>query len=285
MQEPGSETGRAGVAPGSPAGEPGSVAAEKASLRARLLAAREAQSADQRAAAGRLIRDHVLSLPQAQMAGTVAAYFSVGTEPETRSLIYGMWKRGTYVILPLLRPGGELDWASYEGPESLVPGPKGLLEPSEPPRGADAVARAALVLVPALAVDTRGNRLGRGGGSYDRALALVGPRVPVIALLNDGELLGRVPAEPHDRRVSMVALPSRGIVSIQIPLCSALRLALALCECQLRVLASRDARTSCRRSAWSREAPVSHGGRTCAHVSVRLHGMRRSAREGAEVQR
>ena len=82
------------------------------------------------------------------MAGTVAAYFSVGTEPDTHSLIYGLWKRGTYVILPLLRPAGDLDWASYEGPESLVPGPKGLLEPSEPPRGVDAVARAALVLVP-----------------------------------------------------------------------------------------------------------------------------------------
>ena len=272
MQEPGSEAGRAGVAPGLPASEtaggaPGGpvgspasetaggapgvaagspagemaggaagktaagvvgVVAEKASLRARVLAAREAQSADQREAAGRLNRDHVLSLPQAQMAGTVAAYFSVGTEPDTHSLIYGMWKRGTYVILPLLRPGGELDWASYEGPDSLVPGPKGLLEPSEPPRGVDAVARAALVLVPALAVDTRGNRLGRGGGSYDRALALVGPRVPVIALLNDGELVREVPVEPHDRPVPMVALPSQGIVSIQIPLRNALRLALAL---------------------------------------------------------
>ena len=261
MQEPGSEADRAGVAPGSPASETASgaatgaasgaigVAAEKASLRARVLAAREAQSADQRAAAGRLNRDHVLSLPQAQMAGTVAAYFSVGTEPDTHSLIYGMWKRGTYVILPLLRPGGELDWASYEGPDSLVPGPKGLLEPSEPPRGVDAVARAALVLVPALAVDTRGNRLGRGGGSYDRALALVGPRVPVIALLNDGELVDEVPVEPHDRPVPMVALPSQGIVSIQIPLRIALRLALALWECQPVVLASRDARTSCRRSA------------------------------------
>ena len=104
-------------------------------------------------------------------------------------------------------------------PESLVPGPKGLLEPSEPPRGRDAVARAALVLVPALAVDGSGNRLGRGGGSYDRALARVGARVPVIALLNDGELIDHVPTEPHDRPVPMVALPSRGIVSIQIPLC------------------------------------------------------------------
>ena len=161
MHEPGSEAGRASVADGRPAGGnadvTGGVAAGKAALRAKILAARAGQSAEQRAAAGGLIRDHVLSLPQAQMAGTVAAYFSVGTEPETHSLIYGLWKRGTYVILPLLRPDGDLDWASYEGPESLVPGPKGLLEPSEPPRGVDAVARAALVLVPALAVDTGGN--------------------------------------------------------------------------------------------------------------------------------
>jgi len=224
VQEADSEAGRAGVAAGGRAGGHASAAAGKAALRVRLLAAREGQSAGQRETAGRLIRDHVLSLPQAQMAGTVAAYCSVGTEPDTRGLIYGLWKRGTYVILPLLRPGGDLDWASYEGPESLVPGPKGLLEPSEPPRGPDAVARAALVLVPALAVDTSGNRLGRGGGSYDRALARVGPRVPVIALLNDGELIDHVPAEPHDRPIGMVALPSRGIVTIQIPLCECVRI-------------------------------------------------------------
>jgi len=234
VHESGSEAGRAAAAGNQAAsgrtgaagrrqadvagGRLADVAAGKAALRARVLAARETQSADQRAAAGQLIRDHVLSLPQVQMAGTVAAYFSAGTEPETHSLIYGLWKRGTYVILPLLRPGGDLDWASYEGPDSLAPGPRGLLEPSEPPRGVDAVARAALILVPALAVDPSGNRLGRGGGSYDRALARVGPRVPVIALLNDGELIDHVPAEPHDRPVTMAALPSRGIVSIQIPL-------------------------------------------------------------------
>ena len=56
------------------------------------------------------------------------------------------------MLLPLLRPDADLDWASYEGPDSLRPGPRGLAEPSEPPRGMDAVTRADLVLVPALAV-------------------------------------------------------------------------------------------------------------------------------------
>ncbi len=184
---------------------------EKAVLRKQLRAARSARSPDDRREAGRLIRDALLSLPELQMAGTVAAYYSVGAEPDTRGLVYALWKRGTYVLLPLLLPDGDLDWASYEGPDSLVPGPRGLAEPGEPPRGPGAVARADVVLAPALAVDHAGNRLGRGGGSYDRALARVGPLIPVIALLYDDELLGHVPAEPHDTPVRAAVRPGAGI--------------------------------------------------------------------------
>jgi 5-formyltetrahydrofolate cyclo-ligase len=184
---------------------------DKAALRKQLLAARSALPADQRRDAGRLIRDALLDLPALQMAGTVAAYYSVGTEPDTRGLVYALWKRGTYVLLPLLLPDGDLDWASYEGPDSLVPGPRGLAEPGEPPRGADTVARADVVLAPALAVDQAGNRLGRGGGSYDRALARVGPLIPVIALLYDAELLSHVPTEPHDTPVRAAVRPADGI--------------------------------------------------------------------------
>jgi 5-formyltetrahydrofolate cyclo-ligase len=184
---------------------------DKAALRRRLLAARSGVPGDERKAAGRLIRDALLDLPALQMAGTVAAYYSVGSEPDTRGLVYALWKRGTYVLLPLLRPDGDLDWASFEGPDSLVPGPRGLREPGEPARGVSAVTRADVVLAPALAVDRAGNRLGRGGGSYDRALARVGPLIPVIALLYDDELLGHVPAEPHDTPVRAAVRPGSGI--------------------------------------------------------------------------
>jgi 5-formyltetrahydrofolate cyclo-ligase len=194
----------------------GGVAAEKAALRQRLLAGRARLSPDQRAAAARALRDAVLELPQAQMAGTIAAYYSLASEPDTHGLVYALWKRGSYVLLPLLRPDADLDWASYEGPDSLRPGPRGLAEPAEPPRGLDAVARADLVLVPALAVDRGGVRLGRGGGSYDRALARVGPGVPTIALIYDGELLDEVPADDHDQRVRMVARPSAGITNLPL---------------------------------------------------------------------
>jgi len=187
------------------------VAVDKGTLRRRLIAARADMPADDRAAAGRLIRDHVLSLPQVAAAGTIAAYYSVGTEPATRSLVYALWKRGSYVVLPIMAPDGDLDWASYEGPDSLVPGPRGLLQPAEPPRGVGTVSRADVVLAPAVAVDRSGNRLGRGAGSYDRALARVGEQVPVIAVLYDTELLEAVPVEPHDRAVSAIVRPGHGV--------------------------------------------------------------------------
>ena len=187
---------------------------EKAALRSRFLATRARLSAEQCAQAGRLIRDAILGLPEMGMAGTVAAYYSVGTEPDTRGLVFALWKRGTYVLLPILREDGDLNWASYEGPESLVRGRRGLWEPGESARGVDAVARADVVLAPALAVDRAGNRLGRGGGSFDRALGRVGPLIPVIALLYDDELVKRVPTEPHDLRVRAVARPATGITAL-----------------------------------------------------------------------
>ena len=79
---------------------------EKAALRSQVLEARAKLSAEERREAGRLIRDSVLSLPELGMAGTVAVYYSVGAEPDTRGLVYGVWKRGTYVLLPVLRGGG-----------------------------------------------------------------------------------------------------------------------------------------------------------------------------------
>ena len=149
------------------------------------------------------------------MAGTIAAYLSVGTEPQTAGLVFALWKKGSYVLLPVLRDDNDLDWASYEGPESLASGPHGLLQPTEPRRGVGAIASADFVIVPALAVAKDGHRLGRGGGCYDRALARVGPAVPTVALVYDNELLDEVPAGPHDQPVRAVAQPGRGITRLR----------------------------------------------------------------------
>ena len=150
------------------------MAAEKAALRRRLLAAARAAQPGQRAAAGRALRDAVLALPEAQMAGTVAAYYSIGTEPDTHGLrlraVEARQLRAAAAAAAGRRPGLGL----LRGPRLAAAGPARAAEPSEPPRGPDAVASADLVLVPALAVDRAACRLGRGGGCYDRALARVG---------------------------------------------------------------------------------------------------------------
>jgi 5-formyltetrahydrofolate cyclo-ligase len=184
----------------------------KTGRRTELLARRSAMEPRDRSVAARAIRDALLVVPQLEMAGTVAAYVSIGAEPDTRGLLYAMWKRGTYVLLPRLLPDGDLDWASYEGPDSLAPGPRGLLEPTEPARGTGAVASADVVLAPALAIDRTGVRLGRGGGSYDRALARVGPAILTVGLIYDDELVDELPAEPHDQRVQAAVTPSGGFV-------------------------------------------------------------------------
>ena len=139
-------------------------------------------------------------------AGTIAAYVSIGTEPGTSALIDALREQGKRVLLPLLQPDNDLDWAVHTG--DLIPARRGLLEPGGPTVGPEAIAWADVVLLPGLAVDRLGMRLGRGGGSYDRVLGRIPLGTPTIVLLYDGEILDRVPAEPHDRRVTHAVTPS-----------------------------------------------------------------------------
>jgi 5-formyltetrahydrofolate cyclo-ligase len=208
---------RAAGSPGPETGDPGpasDVARRKEALRARLLGARRALTPEQRATAAEDLRGHVLELAQELRDGPVCAYLPIGAEPGSVALLDGLRSAGRSVLLPVVPPRpGPLDWAAYTGRASLGPGPLGLCEPTTPRLGPAALRTAVLVLVPALAVDRAGRRLGRGGGYYDRTLGAVPPGVPVVALLHDGELLDEVPADPHDRPVTGVALPTSGSIA------------------------------------------------------------------------
>ena len=120
-------------------------------------------------------------------------------------------RRDVRVLVPVLRDDLDLDWADYEGPDRICPGRARAVDAGPGRSWAwRRSPRPTSSLVPALAVDERGTRLGRGGGSYDRALARVPAGRPVVALLYDGELLPAVPTEPHDRRVTAVISPAHG---------------------------------------------------------------------------
>ncbi|EFL32753.1 5-formyltetrahydrofolate cyclo-ligase [Streptomyces viridochromogenes DSM 40736] len=188
---------------------------DKRMLRREFLAARNRLTADDLRETSAVLAGRALELPELAQAGTVAAYVSVGSEPGTLALLDTLCARGVRVLLPALLPDNDLDWGVYTGEGSLARvqhgGRMALFEPTGERLGPDAVTAADAVLLPGLAVDARGMRLGRGGGSYDRVLARLeraGAHPSLVVLLYDTEVVERVPAEPHDRPVHAVVTPS-----------------------------------------------------------------------------
>ncbi|MFC7015694.1 5-formyltetrahydrofolate cyclo-ligase [Streptomyces viridiviolaceus] len=184
-------------------------------LRREFLKVRNSLPADDVRAAAGALAERALGLPEVAGARTVAAYVSVGAEPGTLALLDALRARGVRVLLPALLPDNDLDWGLYTGESSLARvqhgGRMALFEPAGERLGPDAVTEADVVLLPGLAVDERGMRLGRGGGSYDRVLARLeraGARPALLVLLYDSEVVAHVPEEPHDRPVDAVVTPS-----------------------------------------------------------------------------
>lgn len=196
--------------PQSPSGDPSGAASgasspAKVAVRDRLVTQRNRMALSEVVAAGSAIAAHLLAAPEVRRAATVAAYVSVGREPGTHELIEAVRGSGRHVIVPRLMPDNDLDWVRHDG--ELHRAARGLLEPAGESLGPEAVATADVVLVPGLAVDGSGHRLGRGGGSYDRALGRVPVGTFVCVLLYDDEVLPDVPIEPHDRPVTHVCTP------------------------------------------------------------------------------
>ncbi|MFD7661743.1 5-formyltetrahydrofolate cyclo-ligase [Streptomyces sp. NPDC059788] len=182
----------------------------KRGLRRALLDMRAQLPPDEVRATGAVLARRALGLAELAGAGTVAAYVSVGREPSTHALLDQLHAAGVRVLLPVLLPDNDLDWAPYEGSDGLVRAGRGLLEPAGPLLGPQAVTGADAVLLPGLAVDRRGMRLGRGGGSYDRVLERLekaGVRPARVVLLYGAEVLAEVPAEEHDRPVDVAVTP------------------------------------------------------------------------------
>jgi 5-formyltetrahydrofolate cyclo-ligase len=171
------------------------AAAAKARLRAEVLARRAAMNHRARTAAGEAIARH----GSGWHAMRVAAYLAIGTEPPTQPLLDAL---ATDVLLPVIA-GDDLDWA-LDGERAS--GPLGIDQPTGERLGSGALDSVDVIFVPALAVDQRGNRLGRGRGYYDRALRDV--TATIVAIVYDDELLDAVPADTHDRRVDAVLRPS-----------------------------------------------------------------------------
>lgn len=188
----------------------------KQSLRRELLAARRAVPDDVRRVESQQICGH---LPETVgNALVVAAYVPIRTEPGSPEMLDVLAQLCEKVLLPVVRtgPAGEhlpLQWGRYVAGQ-VSAARFGLTEPVGPALPASALAEAQVVLVPALAVDRRGVRLGRGGGFYDRSLPLCAPGTNLVAVVRDGDLVDELPREPHDVRMTHVLTPGGGLIPL-----------------------------------------------------------------------
>lgn len=169
--------------------------ADKQDLREELLQERRALSAGAIEQARTAVRAAVLDKLDTTRWTSIAAYVPLRTEPGSHELLDELVRRGLRVLVPVTLPDHDLDWVAL---------------PGDVPLGADAIAEVDVVLVPALAVAADGTRLGRGGGSYDRALARVPAGRPIAALLYDRELVEHLPSEPWDLPVTTTVTPAGG---------------------------------------------------------------------------
>lgn len=192
--------------------EPPPAAATKREWRRQVAERRRARTAAERAEVAERLCAAVLALDEAATARTVAAYASYPTEPGTGPLRAALRKRGVRVLLPVLRPDNDLDWledGADDTAEHTAADARGIPSDAAALLGVQAVSAADLVVCPATATTPEGDRLGKGGGSYDRVLARLDPHALVVALVHDDEVATALPTEAHDRRVDVIVTPTR----------------------------------------------------------------------------
>lgn len=185
-----------------------SASAEKRILRERLLSVRSGLPPASREAASLAIAARLASLPAWVRARTVALHAPLGAEVDTAELARLARAAGKRIAWPRISStGAVLEFACCTADE-LVPGPARALEP---PRAAPSLPLDAidLVVVPGVAFDASGRRLGRGRGHYDATLARLRPATARVGLAFDEQVVERVPVEPHDVPLDVVVTGSR----------------------------------------------------------------------------
>ncbi len=184
------------------------AAESKRALRAEMLAARQRLPAAEREASSRAIAERVASLPAFAAARTLALYPAMGAEVDTAEIARRALTAGKRLAWPRFQPSAlALSFAACL-PEDLVPGPSGT---RQPPPGAPAVPLAEIdcVLVPGVAFDPRGLRLGRGRGHYDATLSALPRRADRLGLAFEVQLVAEVPREAHDAPLDAVVTERR----------------------------------------------------------------------------
>lgn len=193
----------------------------KEALRTQIRDTRKTRSQAKRDQAGIDLADALEKFPQYTAATCVSVYVSRPTEPSTAEILSRLRARGVRILLPVLGDGLQRGWAQDHGTDDLIQRAPGRPpEPSGPFLSGETLAEAEFIIVPALAVDTAGHRLGQGGGWYDRALSFANPQAMVVALAFPEEVYDAqaspIPVEAHDHAIDAIVTPE-GITRLEEP--------------------------------------------------------------------
>ena len=184
----------------------------KRELRTRIVAARDGLDGPFRARASAAIAARIAELPSFRAASTVLLTLAYRSEWDTMPLVRAALSAGKVVLAPRVDPDARVLglYAIADPDADLEPGYRGIREPRRhcAPGATSAVD---WVLVPGVAFDAEGRRLGYGGGFYDRLLPEIAARAPRVAGAFEAQLVGRVPAAPHDQVVDMIVTEARTI--------------------------------------------------------------------------
>lgn len=186
------------------------MASDKALLRQRMRAWRAALSSEQRLQGSAAATKRVLSYAAYQAAQVVCAYASLGDELDTSSLRAAIAADGKILLLPRVEHDATLSLRAVGDDELLEENRYGILEPAATaprlePSAVD------LFVVPGLAFDAQGGRLGYGGGYYDRLLAQARLGACIMGLAFDGQLVAQLPQEPFDVRMNIIVTEARSL--------------------------------------------------------------------------
>jgi len=179
-----------------------SIIEHKAELRARMLETRNGIDPVHRLELAETIHAKIYDLPQFREASSLGLYWASGSEVLTISLAIKVWEQEERrIFLPFVL-NGELQLTEWRTADPVVDAAYGGMHPRY--RRAAALEEVDMLLVPGLAFDSRGRRLGTGTGHYDRLLARLDPRTTRVGLCFAAQMIDEVPIEPHDQRVEFV---------------------------------------------------------------------------------
>jgi 5-formyltetrahydrofolate cyclo-ligase len=188
------------------------AAEERERVRRAVLVRRDQLASETRQELSRAISERFWLLEELRGAGTIHLSLSVGSEVSTQDVVTEARRRGVRVVVPVTVPAERrLLLTELVDGVTLVPGPFGIPEPPPDARVLVAIDALGAVVVPGLAFDPQGNRLGWGAGYYDRLLVGVGPRIPVVALAFECQIVAAIPSLGHDVRMSAIVTEQRVI--------------------------------------------------------------------------